>query len=511
MCAMPQDQLLRKQLVPSLQENLNVFKSLFDLPNNKDVILRKLSVCGLSACLLYMEGMVDAQRIDEGILEPCVTAPTPDGLQPSDAVEHLARHVLNTSEVESEPALWPIVQAILDGKSVLLIDGCADALLLETRQYEKRGVERPANESVVVGAQLGFVENLRTNLTLLHQQLRTPMLSVEMITVGRQLPTRLALVYLRGVANADTVACIRQRIQSLDVESVPNSGELMQLIEDRPFCMIQQALETERPDRAANMITNGQIAIMVDNSPYALIAPVTLFHLFHSADDTLLRWQYACFNRIIRLLGIMVSLFLPGLYLALTIHHPHLIPMDLLTSIAETRANVPFPVIVEALIMEFSFFLINEANTRIPSQLGPVLGIVGALILGQAAVAADVISPILIIIMALTGLGNYVVPTYGLSLAVQILRLLVLFVGATGGLYGIVLLTFLYMCALCSVTSFGCPFIAPFSPWRPHNPDLLLRLPLWMQRRLTFYVGPNSWLKRTRGNAPIRGWKEDGK
>lgn len=508
----PYAQLLRSETKASLQENLNAFKTIFQIPNNKDAVLREFCTCGFEACLIYIEGMAGGDVIDEDILEPCLKREKAvEGLSGEDRANYLTRNVLEISQVETENRVGSIVDAVLDGRTALLVDGCAEALILETRKYEKREVSRTNTESVVIGGQQGFIENLRSNLTLIHRILRTPMLTTEMLTVGKQLPTAVSLVYLRGVASKSIVDRIRQRIQSLDVDSVPNSGQLQQLIEDHPFMLLPQMLQTERPDRAADCIANGQVAIMVDNSPYALIAPVTLFHLLHTADDTYMRWQYASFNRIIRVLGILLSLLLPGIYVALTMHHPHMIPMDLLTSIAETRAKVPFPVLVEALIMEFSFYLINEASTRIPSQIGPVLGIVGALILGQAAVAADIISPILIIIVALTGLGNYAMPTYSVSLSVQILRLGALFAGAMVGLYGIVLVSFLYLCALCSITSFGEPFIAPVAPWRPHNPDLLLRLPLWMQKRLTFYAKKNSWLKRTQGNVPERGWREDGK
>lgn len=280
------------------------------------------------------------------------------------------------------------------------------------------------------------------------------------------------------------------------------------LIEDNPISLIPQILETERPDRTADCLCNGQVAVMVDNSPYALIAPITFFHLLHAADDSFMRWQYGTFTRLLRSLGLLISLFLPAIYLSLTTYHAHMIPLDLLTSIAETRAKVPFPILVEILILEFSFYLINEAGTRMPKQIGSALGIVGALILGQAAVSASIISPILVIIVALTGLGNYVTPTYSMSLAIQILRFGILFAAACLGLYGIVLCLFLYLCSLCALTSFNEPMMAPFAPYRPHNPDLMLRLPLFLQRRLLYVADRSGWLKRATDGKNVRGWKD---
>ena len=234
----------------------------------------------------------------------------------------------------------------------------------------------------------------------------------------------------------------------------------------------------------------------MDNAPYALILPVTLFDLIHASDDSFMRWQYGTFLRIIRLLGILVALYLPAMYIAVSTNHSHMIPLKLLTSIAETRVDVPFSVLAEVLFMEFAFFLINEAGTRIPSQIGSALGIVGALILGQAAVSASLISPILIIIVALTGLGNYVVPNYSMGVGIEILRLLFIAAAAIMGLYGILLASFVLFGRLGAVDCFGIPFLAPVAPWRPHNPDIIARLPIWLQRRLNFYAEGGSWLKK---------------
>ena len=257
------------------------------------------------------------------------------------------------------------------------------------------------------------------------------------------------------------------------------------------------AAAPDAPDRAP-----GQVVILADNSPYALAAPVTLFHQLHASDDSFSRWQYGTFLRLIRFTGMLISVFLPGLYIALTEYHMHLLPMSLLGSIAEARANVPFPILVEILIMEFSFYLINEAGTRIPQQIGSALGIVGALILGQAAVSASIISPILIIIVAITGLGNYAIPDYGFGIGLVICRLFVIAMGALLGLYGVCIAAFVLLVSLCGLRSFGCPYVAPIAPWRPHNPDLLLRLPVWLQKHPLFFAARGNWMRKKEANLP---------
>ena len=320
-----------------------------------------------------------------------------------------------------------------------------------------------------------------------------------MTTVGTRVPLNIAILYMKGVAREDTLAELLRRVKSVTAATVQGLGQLEQLIEDRPFSLTPQMLLTERPDRAAACVQDGQIVILADGAPYALIAPVTLFHLLHASDDTFMRWQYGSFLRLIRMLGVLFSLLLPGAYIALTLYHPHLIPMALLTSIAETRAQVPFTALTEVLVMEFSFYLINEASTRIPSQMGSVIGIVGGLILGQAAVSASIISPIVIIVVALTGLGNFVVPDYGFTVGLTILRIAIILASALLGLYGLALSMFALLCHLCSLRSLGAPFMAPVAPFRPHDPDIFLRLPLWMQKRLLFLARRDSWMRKEGG------------
>ena len=279
------------------------------------------------------------------------------------------------------------------------------------------------------------------------------------------------------------------------VETQEDETGAQQLIEDQPHALFPQMLQTERPDRAASCLMEGQFIILAENSPYALTAPITLFHLIHASDDTFMRWQYATFLRVIRIIGIVTSLLLPGFYVALTLHHTHLIPLSLLLSIAETRADVPFSILFEVLLMEFCFYLINEAGTRIPSQIGPTVSIVGALILGQAAVSASIISPILIILIALTGLGNYAVPNYGLNLALILYRQLVILASGMLGLYGLMAAAVLISVHLSSVHSFGIPYLAPVAPHHPHNPDILLRLSIRGQKKPMFYAKQGSWME----------------
>lgn len=492
------DEILRTAPCTELDQNVDALRAVFRFPQNKDINFRFLTAMGSSACAAFIDGICDSDALSSEVIRACVQAETPETPpKPEKRMEEIRNRVLYACQIKEAETFGDICDGILSGLAAFFIDGCAEAALIDVRSMPHRAVSHTNNESVVLGSQEGFVENLRTNISLIRKNLRSPGLVTEFVAVGSKNRLNAAIMYMDGITDKASVDEAKRRMKAITKESVSGTGEIQQLIEDRPFSLFPQILQTERPDRAAAGLAEGQFAILADNSPYALMAPTTLFHFIHASDDAFMRWQYGTFIRFVRILGMLISLLLPGMYIALTQFHSHLLPMSLLTSIAEARANVPFPIIVEILLMEFSFFLINEAGTRIPSQIGSALGIVGALILGQAAVSASIISPILIIIVALTGLGNFVVPSYSFSLAIELYRLLVLVSGAVFGLYGVACVFLILVSSLTSLKSFGAPYMSPFAPWRPHNPDLILRLPAWMQKRLMFYAARNARKEKT--------------
>ena len=488
------DALARAALSTVLSENVARFKTLLSDGVNSDARFRELVCSGTPLCAVYMEGMADDRKLSDFALRPCEAHEAPAGTTVD--ADYLIHNVLAVSQCDLEQRVEAILKAVATGMTAILIDGCDEAVLLETRGYPARQVDRTTNESVVIGAQEGFVESLRTNMTLMRRYVPSPRLITETISVGTGVPCQAALVYLDGVADANVVSAVRDRLRRIGAASVQGLGAIQQHIEDSPWALLPQMLQTESPDRAASCVMEGQVVLLADNSPYALAAPITLFHQLHASDDSFARWQYGTFLRLIRVMGMAISVFLPGLYVALTDYHMHLLPLSLLGSIAEARANVPFPIHAEILIMEFSFYLINEAGTRLPNQIGSALGIVGALILGQAAVSASIISPILIIIVAITGLGNYAIPDYGFGIGLVIGRLFVILCGAALGLYGVCLAAFALLVGLCGMRSLGIPYLAPIAPKRPHNPDILLRLPVWLQRRPMFFASQRARTER---------------
>lgn len=478
-------ELLSSCLSGDLARDIQSLKTIFHYPDNSDILFRDICCCDFDICVVFIDGMINTAQLEDFILRAAQWA---NGApQKSERIDFLLKKSLQTCQAQAETRVSKLTEGIMSGATVLLCQGAESAIVMDTRGYKTRSVNQANRESVVSGSQEGYVENLRTNITMIRRYCQTENLVTEMLTVGSETPLRVAITYVKGVADEKALNEVRRRIKTIDRPVVHGLGQLQQLIEDNPYALVPQMLLTERPDRTAAALTDGQFAVFADCSPYALIAPCSIFALMQSSDDAFSRWQYGTYMRIVRFAGMLLALLLPGIYVALVTYHTQLIPLSLLSSIAETRVNVPFPVLFEVFVMELAFFMINEANLRIPSQVGMSISIIGALVLGQAAVQASIISPILIIIIALSGLGCYCMPNYGMTVALVIYRLAIEVAAAILGLFGVALSVFAILCQLCGMQSFGCDFVAPLAPYRPHNPDLLIRFPAFMQNRAMYF------------------------
>ncbi len=470
-----------KKVSDKIGDNVNLIKEVFKAPENVDVVIREFKIGRkLGACLVFIDGMADKTIINQFILRELMDKEKFEGVKDI-STEFLLTEVLTINQIKTETDFGNVVNLILNGMTALFVDENKSCIVMETRGFDKRNVDKPVTENVIRGSQEGFTENIRTNLTLIHKIIKDENLQVEFIPLDVSNNINCAILYLRDVANPKIVKEVKRRLKGIKMASALGDGVIEQMIEDRPFSLLPQVLETERPDRAASFIMEGKVLIIAEGTPFVLSAPATFVSLIHSSEDSLLRWQYGTFLRIIRFFGMTLSILLPSLYIALTLYHQEMIPTLLLDSIAKSRENVPFPTIIEVLIMELSFELIREGGIRIPSITGQTLGIVGALILGQAAVSAGLVSPIMIIIVAITGLGSFTTPNYGLSVGFRILRFVFIFFGSIAGFYGIALAIIITGGFFVSIKSFGVPFFAPMAPTVRFSPDRLLRMPTWKQ------------------------------
>lgn len=503
-----------KLISKNLTDNIEYLKKVYSIPTNGDIVLREFEIVAkdktIPACIIFYDGMTDRTIIDLAILQPLMLL---SNLEVKDKgkelLEYISKHLLVHNQIQITQNMGKVIEDINYGGCGVFIDGIDAAFACDVKGWEHRGVDKPETESVVRGPQEGFTETLRTNTALVRKILKDEELVVEDVSVGKRSKTPCSILYIKDIVNDSLVEEVRRRLKGIKVDYIFDTGELEQYLEDNPFMTTPQIIATERPDRVANALTEGKVAVVMSGSPFALVMPTTNIDLLQSAEDTYLRFPYANLIRIVRMVAIFVSLLLPGLYVAITNFHHEMIPTDLLLAIEASREKVPFPSVVEILIMEFAFELIVEAGIRRPGQLGPTLGIIGALILGQAAVAANIVSPILIIIVAVTGIGSFSIPNFGLGLSFRLLRFIFIFLASVAGFLGISLGLFMYGIWSCSVKSFGVPFMAPTGPKTYSNfLEQFVRSPIWKKEKRPDYLN----VKKVHKQAKIsRQWSQDNK
>lgn len=490
-------------LTGSYQQKLSMLKNACHAGESSDIKERAFLFLGHESTLLYLDGMSDGSMITRFILYPCQHAlPLPENTELAD---HLQSTVLPVGVVERAYQLDHALTSLFNGDAIMLCDGIDGALLLDVKGYAKRSVSPPIDETVIVGPHEGFNETLKDNITLMRRLMRSPALICTPLSVGNKIPKQISLLYLDGVASGEMVAELTRRLQGCNIDYVFSIGALEQLIEDNPYALLPQAVYTERPDRACSFLLEGQIVLLMENAPYAMAMPAGLPHLLHAPDDSTMRWEYGTFLRLLRMFGLALSLVLPGLYVALTTFHPEGIPVSLMTSILETQSKVPLTLFTSMVLMLVIFCLINEAGTRVPGALGSGLSIVGGLILGQAAITANLFSPLVIIVVALSGLGSYAAPSYSLTLSIRLGQFFLLILSGLFGFFGLIGGLFILLMRISGMTSLGAPANAPIAPDRPGNPDGLLRLPIWRQRLRGNTANPFH-LDRIRGK--MRAWDQ---
>lgn len=488
-----------------IEDNICYLKKQFNYPTNKDIIVREFKALGkYRAFIVYIDGMVDRTVINNFILRPLLNTEYSEKEQ-TYGLDYMLENAIETNQTKRIFTYDEIIYEILSGDTGLYVDGCDYYTFSETKGFAKRGVENPKSEGTVRGSQEAFNENIRTNITLLRKIIKNKNFTTEFIKIGKQDNTMCSVCYINGLINPAIVSEVKRRLNGVDTDEIQGAGVLEQFIEDAPMSLIPTILSTERPDKASANIIEGKACIIVDGSPFALIVPITIADLFHSPEDSSLRWQYGTLNRIVRIYAIFISTLLPGLFIAATNFHQEMIPTEILIAIAQARENVPFPTIIEVLLMESSFELIREAGIRIPGLLGNTIGIIGAIILGQAAVQADLISPVMIIIIAITGLGGFAIPDFAFSLGVRIIRILFIAAGAFLGFYGVTLMMVVVIIILVDMKSFGVPFVSIYAPKVHKNLDKIIRFPVWKQELRPDVVNP---LNVRRQPEKSRKWQE---
>lgn len=424
-----------------------------------------------------------------------------NGLTRDEILCTLQENALGISDATYFSTIEEAVSGLLTGEAILFVDGFDRAVKIPDDGYPNMGITEVDSEKVIRGSNEGFCDSVKQNAALIRKRIRSPRVKVRGLKAGIRSNTNVYLVYVEDLANPGLVKEIEKRLQDFTIDGILDSGMLEQLAEKKWYSPFPQFQTTQRPDRAAMAVLEGRVIVMCDNSPIGLILPTDYNSFIRTSDDYYSRFEIATFGRILRYLASFFAMTLPGFYLAVTNFHTQILPTTLLLSFAEARQGVPFPAVVEVLIMELSFELLREAGVRLPGAMGNTIGIVGGLIIGQAAVEANLVSPIVVIVISFTALCSFAIPNEEFATAFRILKFFFIAVCAWLGYFGMLLGLLAVLIHLSHLTSFGIPYLMPFVGADLNNyedeRDFIWRQPLRKLRRRPVYANPKERTKLT--------------
>lgn len=462
------------------------------LSKSSDIIFRDFVLKGqedIPCLIVYVDGLTDKQLIDQFILKVLMVdlagEPEITQMTQANALDTVLKRLAPASEMKTIKTTGDALDAILSGDCVLFFGEFPEALVIGVRDWPNRGVVEPQTESIVRGPREGFTETLRTNTTLLRRKIKHPSLRIVSLKIGELTRTDVVVAYIENLAKPDVISEVLKRLSRIKVDGVLESAYIEEMIEDVPYSPFPQIANTERPDVFAADLLEGKVGILVDGTPIALTMPAVLIQFNQVSEDYYERAMIVILIRFIRYLGIVIALVAPSAYIAATTFHQEILPTSLALSIAAGREGVPFPALLEALMMTLALEILQEAGLRLPKPIGQTIGIVGALVIGDAAVKASLVSPIMVIIIGLTAISSYAIPSYDLAIAVRLIRFPLMILAGMLGFYGISVGLYLLLIHLLSLRSFGTPYLSPIAPMRIRNllQDVFVVAPLWALKR----------------------------
>lgn len=505
---------LAQNLTEDLTKNHALIQDIFR--NCSDFVCHEIvSADGRKMLTLYIEGLVNTELLTQHVIKPLQQTPLPKRhAAADDSITSLQESVLPNSSVKVVKDLTTLTQNVLSGHAAVLVEGRAEGLVVCLQGWKPRSIEDPQGESYIRGPREGFTEEIRTNAILIRRKLQTNRLKVESFTIGELSNTKVELLYIEGIASETILAEVRRRLSRIQIDGIFESGYIEELIEDSPYTPFPQIQNTERPDVTAANLLEGKVAILVDGTPFVLLLPYTFWSGLQSGEDYYERFMISTLIRWVRYLFLFIALLFPSLYVAVTTFHQEMIPTNLLLSISEAREASPFPALVEALIMEITFEALREAGVRLPKQVGSAISIVGALVIGQAAVQAGIVSAPMVIIVSLTAIASFTIPRFNFAVSIRILRFPLILLAGTLGLYGITIGLICMLIHLNSLRSFGVPYLYPVAPFSMRDlKDVLVRAPIWKMTLRPHSTAPENDTRMPSGQmpSPDRGTKPDRK
>ncbi|WNS77924.1 spore germination protein [Domibacillus sp. DTU_2020_1001157_1_SI_ALB_TIR_016] len=455
-----------QKLETNLEANIKNIQE--TLGYSADIVVRTFKIgssSGQNAAVIFINGLVDKEHVGNFIIDKVMDDHRE--LNSSSAgtlFTGMKEQMITVAEVGETQEWNKTIQALVSGKTILLLDGWDQAMICPLKGGATRAISEPSSEQSIRGPQESFIESLHTNVAMVRRRIKSAHLRVESVKIGEITETEVTIMYVKGIANEKILTELKERLRKVEVDELIGSNTIEEWIRDGPRSVWPTIYNTQRPDVVMGELMEGRIAVFVDGTPNTLILPATFIEFFQSAEDYYMHWSIASFLRMLRLVGISSTLLFPSFYIAFLSFHPDLIPTPLLISLAAQRQEVPFPLFIEVLLLELTFEFLREAGLRMPKQVGQAVSIVGALVLGEAAVSAGIVSSATVIIVAATAIASFTMSNHSMIDAVRILRFGMIILASSLGLYGIGLGLIILIAHTSSLRSFGVPYLTPFAP-----------------------------------------------
>lgn len=478
------------------------------MSKSSDVVFRSFYIEGkekIPITLGLIDGLVDKIYLDEFVLNVLMVElpknPRTKELTLDNILKTSWDSLLPGLELKKINKMKEGFESILSGDAILLFGESPEALVVGARGWVNRGVTEPQTESVVRGPREGFTETLRINTSLIRRKLKHPSLHLLSLTIGDISNTNVVVTYLEGIASQDVVSTVLKRLKNVKIDGVLESAYLEELLEDVPYSPFPQMTYTERPDALAAGLLEGKVGILVDGTPIALMVPVVLSEFLQVSEDYYERAMIVILVRLVRYIGAALAVLAPATYIAVTTYHQEILPTALALSLAAGREGVPFPVMAEVIVMTIVLEILQEAGLRLPKPIGATIGIVGALVIGDAAVKASLVSPFMVIIVGITAVSSYAIPSYDLAIGIRLVRFPLIVLAGLLGFFGMAFGLYALLIHLVSMRSFGVPYMSPIAPLqiRTLMQDTLVRAPWWGLKRRPSLIDvpdPNSGRKK---------------
>lgn len=488
-------------LSKSLKNNLDIIKK--ELTNCDDLIIREFKIFNKFSCaLIIIDGLTSGEYIHNMILKTLMveinnTSSAKEITTAKELFINLQDNLITLIDVKVTMYIEEILDSLLAGNSILLVNDEKKCFIIETKGWEDRGVVEATSQTVIRGPKDSFNETLRTNTMLIRRRIKDKNLRIINKTIGTRSKTEIAILYIEDIVNNKIVDEVHERIDRIKIDGILDSSYVEQLIQDHPYSLFPTVHNTERPDSAVGALFSGYVIIIVDGSSYVLVVPCLLTTLLHTPEDYYHKFQFGTFIRVLRFISLLLALLSPSIYIAITTFHQEILPTELLISITSQREGIPFPAFVEALLMEITFEILREAGVRMPRAIGSAISIVGALVLGEAAVQAGLVSPVMVIVVSLTAISSLIAPSYNLGISIRLLRFLFMILAATLGMFGIITGLMIIGLHLTSIRSFGIPYLYPISPVNKQGlKDSIIRYPLWEITHRPSLLGEDNLLRQ---------------